>query len=265
MQNALGPTLEELAISPEVLAEELRDSSTQIALLNCCDSASPPVAGGRPAAYRIAARADMAVVGMAGRIQSHAAAVFASSFHLALVSGESAVQAYFQGVRSIRSHQAYSMMWSLPVMYSRPSNVIPFPTSEEAQARLNFRQTERHLTDLDEDLAALVDMSDCEPSEWAVRTAVPAVRLDDIADCIPALTAASPQAGFDPVRQHRKLEEACQELSACLQASAGTLYKLSDHNGQKEEQDRARAELALRRRELQRLLESLQRLFRETA
>lgn len=150
-------------------------------------------------------------------------------------------------------------------MYSRPSNVIPFPSTEEARARLNFRQTERHLTDLDEEFAALVDMSDCEPSEWAVRTAVPAVRLDDIADCLPALAAAWPKVGADSLRQHRKLEEACQELAACLQASAGTLYKLSDYNGPKEEQARARAELGLRRRELQRSLKSLQRLFRETA
>ena len=121
----------------------------------------------------------MAVVGMAGGIQSHAAAAFARSFHLALSEWRKCCSSSFSGSTIDKKPSALQYDVESSGDYSRPSNVIPFPSTEEARARLNFRQTERHLTDLDEEFAALVDMSDCEPSEWAVRTAVPAVRLDD--------------------------------------------------------------------------------------
>jgi hypothetical protein len=76
LQNQRGPTLESLTVTHDALASELGSSHVKVALLNCCDSAAPPSSGERPAAYRIAARADATVVGMARKIQSHADAVF---------------------------------------------------------------------------------------------------------------------------------------------------------------------------------------------
>lgn len=261
VQNATGPTLDELCISPEMLGAELANSQVQVALLACCDSASPPLAGGRPAAYRIAAQAGAAVVGMAGKIQSHAAAVFGQAFHTALASGDSAVEAYFQGVRAIRGHPKCGVMWSLPVMYSRTSNVIPFPATDEARARLSFQQAERHLVLLDEELAALAGMGDCKPSEWAVRTAKPAVRIDGIVSYLPELATSWPSVGADRAEQHHKLGQTCSELEVCLRASKGTLSRLSNSEGQENQPNPARAELRLRRLELERVRMNLQMFF----
>jgi len=263
LQAAPWPTLQELGIDPQTAGAELSRSNVQVAVLNCGGSASLPASGDRPAAYQIAAQADAAVIGMAGRIQPYSAALFATVFYSRLAIGAPVVKAYYQGARAVRSHDTYATMGSIPVMYARTSNVIPFPTGE-ARAHLSFRQTENHVGRLGRELASLADMSRCDPAEWAVRIADPAIRIEGITEYLSALTAARPPTGTDPARYRRRVERARDELAASLRASRQNLFRLSDYAVPQNQRDAAQAQLRLRRLELERILMNLRLLFEDT-
>lgn len=262
-QNSKGPTLEDLHISPEVLAAELESSSVQTALLSCCDSAAPPSSGGRPAARLIAEKVGAAVVGIAGKIQPYAAALFGQAFHVSLASGESTVEAYFQGIRAIKGHETYGLMWSMPVMYSRDANVIPFPSSNTTRARLTFQEAEQQLTILNGELANLVGMRDCAPEEWEKRAAVPTVRVRGITEYLPALPEVVPPTDTSRALERQRLETACEALSDWLQASDETLYQLGSPDDRERRQ--ARMDLRLRRLQLERVLMNLRYAFDDIA
>jgi hypothetical protein len=267
LQNQPRPTLEDLTISPGTLAADLKSSRVKVALLNCCDSATPPTAGGRPAAYQIADQAGAAVIGMAGKIPSYPAALFGQAFHTSLASGGSAVEAYFQGIRAIRSHPSCTMMWSLPVMYSTESNVLypPFPATDEMRAQTSYQEIERHLKILVQELAELADMSDCEPSRWAQRTATPKTRIEGIADHIPELTPAQATDEAPQTLQQQNLQRTCHELRTALRASTGTLSQLSTPGTQGAQPRTDRGMLRLRRAELRRHLQNLQLIFEDAS
>jgi hypothetical protein len=264
LQNQPRPTLEDLALSPGTLAADLRSSRVKVALLNCCDSATPSTAGGRPVAYQIADQAGAAVIGMAGKIPSYPAARFGQVFHTSLASGRSTVEAYFRGVRAIRGEPSCTMMWSLPVMYSTESNVRypPFPATDEMRARASYQDIERHLKILVVELAELAGMSDCEPSRWAQRTAAPKTRIEGIAGHIPELTPAEAPDEDSPTLQQQDLQRTCRELRAALRTATGTLSQLSTPGTQPRTD---RGLLRLRRAELRRHLQNLQLIFEEAS
>jgi hypothetical protein len=157
------------------------------------------------------------------------------------------------------------MQWSLPVLYSDTSNIRPFPCTDEARLRLSVQEVERHLAFLAQELADLANMSDCEPSGWAERTATPKVRIEGIASYLPALAAAQSSAEADQRLQQQKLQRTCQDLQAFLRASAETLSQLSAPGSQGRQQRPNRGELRLRRAELQRHLMNLRLLFEDAA
>jgi hypothetical protein len=131
-------------------------------------------------------------------------------------------------------------------------------------ARSSFRQAEHHLGLLGSELASLADVGKCDPSEWALRIADPAIRIEGITEYLPALTAARPPAGTDPDRYRRRVERARDELAASLHTSWQTLFCLSDYAGPQDRRDAAQAQLQLRRMELERILMNLRILFEDT-
>jgi hypothetical protein len=186
--------------------------------------------------------------------------VFAQEFHSSLAIGKSAVEAYFQGIGAIKNHVAYSLMWSLPVMYSRDADVIPFPSNQAARARLAFQQAEEQLTVLDSDLATLDGMGDGRPGEWARLASHPSVRVTGIAECLPMLFSLAP-AGSSQSLESVDLEMACDDLASWLRSTGENLLQLSSYDGQR--RDSARADLRVRRRELDRILMNLRYAFED--
>ena len=89
-------------------------------------------------AGEIAALSGAATIGMAGQLNPAMGRLFAFTFYRSLAQGFSALHAYHEAVRGIRDHGTYSAMWSIPVMCASSPNVIPFPVSPEARARLGF-------------------------------------------------------------------------------------------------------------------------------
>lgn len=259
IQNARGPTLEDLSISPEVLAAELESSQVKAAVLSCCDSAGPRSSGDRPAACQIAEQTGATVIGMAGKIHPYAAAVFGKTFHAMLASGKSAAEAYFQSVGAIRALEDYGLMWSMPVMYSSDADVIPFPSSTPERALLTFQQAEQQLNLLNGELARLAGMRDCTPEEWEKRAADPTIRLRGVAEYLATMPEAVPAADRARVLERQGLEMACEALSDWLQASARTLFQLGSPDAL--ERGKARADLRLRRLQLDRVLMNLRFAF----
>lgn len=261
IQNERRPTMEDLSISPKVLADELESSQVKAAVLSCCDSATPQSSGDRPAACQIAERTDAAVIGMAGKIHPGAAAAFGKTFHTGLASGKSAAEAYFQSVRAIQGLSKHGLMWSMPVMYSRDANVILFPSSNASRARLTFQQAEQQLTILDKELAELASMDDCKPSEWTKRASHPAVRVSGITGYLPVMAEAAIEINLARALEAESLKMACDDLSGWLQSSRRTLRQLSSSDNR--ERNRARTSLRLRRRELERIRMKLQWAFED--
>ena len=263
LQAEPGPTLEELNVDPETIGAELGRSDVCVAVFNCCDSATPRSPGDRTAAHKIADLSDAAVVGMAGKIQPYVAAVFGSAFHASLTHGASVLEAYYQGVRQIRSQDAFTRMWSFPVLYSRTSNVIPFPATDEARARLGFEQIGRHLSKLSCELADIANTKCRSAREWAEQTATPSARIDCITSYLPALTGARPAASTDAASYGRRMKRTCAELSASLSASTAALSRLSDPRGEEAQRTLALGNLSVHRIEQQRILMNLDWLFEE--
>jgi CHAT domain len=258
-----GPTLEELNVDPETIGAELRRSDVCVAVFNCCDSATPPSPRDRTAAHTIADLSEAAVVGMAGKIQPYAAALFGSAFHASLAYGASVVEAYYQGIRQIRSQDNFTRMWSLPVLYSRTANVIPFPATDEARARRGFEQIGQHLNKLSLELADIADMKCRSAREWAEQTATASARIDCIASYMPALIGARPAASTDTVSYGRRMKRTCIELSASLSSSTTALSHLSDPRGEEAQRTSALGNLRVHHIEQQRILMNLDCLFEE--
>jgi hypothetical protein len=262
-QAEQGATLDELDIDPQIIGAELGRSDVSVAVFNCCDSASVPRSGGRPAAYEIASRSGAAAIGMAGLLQPYVGALFASTFYRRLAGGASVLQAYRQGVESVRAHERFSTMWSIPVMYSRASNVVPFPAGDEARARLRLAHIRGHMGALDGELAGLASRRCTSAGEWAQAAGTPAVRIGCIKSYLGGLAGARAGTTREVIRHRRYLERATDELESALSGTAETLEALgSPHSGAGERRV-ALAGLDTDRRRHERLLRRLDALFED--
>ena len=153
-QAQCGPTYRELNIHPKLVAAELGRFGVGLAVFDCCDSASAPFDGSRPPVYDIAERTGAATIGMAGLVHPYMGGLFSAIFYRNLANGFSVLQAYHEAVCGVREHGIDSAMWSIPVIYSGTTNVIPFPVGDEAQARLGFEQIRLHVKELDNELSS---------------------------------------------------------------------------------------------------------------
>jgi hypothetical protein len=220
-----GASFADLKISPGELGLELGRSGTWLAVFSCRDSAAMLSRGSRPPGYDIADQSGAAVIGMAGPILPYLGGLFATTLYRCLASGASAVHAYHAAVYRIRNCGPYPTMWSIPVMYTKTSNVVPFPVDDGARIRLGFVQIRLHAEALDRELQGLARASFQSSGEWAEQTATPMLRTD----CIRGYLGAATREG-DPAdgRRRQRVNQAEHELAEALSATKTTLGRLSD-------------------------------------
>ena len=259
-QGIPGPTLEELNIIPKVVGAELGDSDVIVGVLNCCNSAAAPHGGGRPGAYLIAELARASIVGMSTIIHPYVAIIFAQAFYACLAAGGSAIQAYYQGIARIRGHKLYSAIWSVPVMYSRDADIIPFPVGDEARARLSYQHIQSELGVLDQELAELVHMDCSDPAGWSDQASTPATRMECISSFLPALSGIRLR---DATHDGEEVRRAQRELQDALDSASTALDLLGDPECEEESQKSALGELYLFRRRHPRILSRLSREFED--
>lgn len=256
-----GPTLLDLKVSAEELGDGLGEHGAWVAVFSCRDSAAVPADGSRPPACEIAQRSGAAAIGMAGPTQSAMGAVFAITFYRCLARGLSAVQAYYEAVCAIRGHDVYSTMWSIPVMYARNSNVIPFPADDEARIRLGLEEVRYHVTALDHELEDLAGGDVRSRSGWwADQAAIPIVRTGCITQYLEAAIPELPADGSDQNGRQDDLAYARDQLQAALSDTADSLSQLS---AGEEECRKALQKLTRHRKRQQRCLSKITGLIVE--
>jgi hypothetical protein len=255
-----GPTLLDLKVSAEDLGDGLGRHGAWVAVFSCRDSAAAPADGSRPPACEIAERSGAAVIGMAGPTQPAMGAVFAITFYRCLARGFSAVQAYDEAVRAVRGHDVYSTMWSIPVMYARNSNVIPFPADDQSRTRVGLEEVRYHVTALDRELENLAGGDvHSRPGWWADQAAIPIVRTGCITQYLEAAIPGRPAAGTGENRQG-DLAHARDQLQAALSDTADSLSQLS---AGEEECRRALQKLPRHRKQQQRYFSKINGLIAE--
>jgi hypothetical protein len=254
-----GPTLQDLRVSTRDMGDGLGEHGTWVAVFSCRDSAAVPAAGGRPPACEIAERSGAAVIGMAGPTQSAMGATFAIAFYRCLARGHSAVRAYYEAVCAIRGHDAYSTMWSIPVMYARNSNVIPFPADNLSRIRPGLEEVQFHVTALDRELEDLAEGDvRSRPSWWADQAATPIVRTDCITQYLEAAIPEQAVATTSADERQGDLAHARDQLRAALSDTAESLSQLS---AGEEACRRALQKLALHRKRQQRYISKINGLI----
>lgn len=230
------------------VAADLRQYGAWTAVFNCPYSATVSLPDGCPPASEIAARSGAATIGMAGQMNPVAGQLFATGFYHYLARGFSVLQAYHEGVRAIRDHGIYSVMWSIPVMYADSAKVIPFPVSSEARARLGLEQIRLHVTALDRELQRLAGGNYRSAGEWARQAATPIVRTQCIVRYLDDDGAASrPAASEQERRRQERLDRAREDFRSVLNATEASLRRLGSAVGSVERRKEL-AELPRRRR-----------------
>jgi hypothetical protein len=263
LQGRPGPTLEELDIDPKFVGAALGDSDVVVGVFSCCNSAAVPYGGGLPGAYHIAKLAEASVVGMSSIIHPYVAIIFAQGFYACLAAGGSALQAYHQGITRIRNHKIYSSMWSVPVMYSRDADVIPFPVGDEARARLSYQHIQSELEVLDGELAELAQMNFRDPAEWFEHTSTPAIRMECISSFLPGLAAISCRNVIDAAQDEEEVRRAQEDLQHALDCALAALDMLGAHECGAAQRKSAFGELYLFRRRHPRILRRLGQEFED--
>jgi pimeloyl-ACP methyl ester carboxylesterase len=213
-------------IQPQSVAADLRQYGVWTAVFNCPDSATASSSRSRPTAHEIAARSGTATIGMAGQLNPGAGQLFAIRFYRCLAEGFSVLRAYHEAVRGIRDDGTYPAMWSVPVMNASSPNVIPFPVSPEAQARLRLEQIRVHATVLDRELQRLARGNYRTAGEWKNHTAIPIVRTHCIVRYLADALASGPAADEQERRRRERVDRARREFQSVLYATEASLRRL---------------------------------------
>lgn len=254
-----GATLHEIDVHPRFLADDLHEFGVIAVLLNCCNSAGMPSDAERPPAYQIADGSGAATIGMGSRLQPYLGALFSRAFYAHLCVGASVLEAFVVGRELIRNHPAFSSMWSIPIMYSTTSNVIPFPQSEDTRLRHRLGQVQLHLELLGRELDALLDVPALTPGVWAERTATPAARIDSILTNLEADRPSEPT--IPSGRQLGREGRLRSELTSFLEGLSDTVFRLSDPSAKSRDRGDALQRLRIQRRQQQRVLTSVSRIL----
>jgi len=213
-------------IQLQSVAADLRQYGVWTAVLSCPDSATASSSESRPPAHEIAARSGAATIGMAGQLNPGAGQLFAMRFYHCLAEGLSILRAYHEAVRGIRDDGTYPAMWSVPVMNASSPNVIPFPVSPEAQARLRLEQIRVHATALDRELQRLARGSYRTAGEWKNHTAIPIVRTHCIVRYLADALASGPAADEHERRRRERVDRVRKEFQLVLYATQASLRRL---------------------------------------
>jgi pimeloyl-ACP methyl ester carboxylesterase len=240
-----------LAGQPRPIAMDLRRYGVWAAVFSCPDSASPAAAG-----------SGAVTIGMAGRLNPGAGRLFAVTFYQGLAGGSSVLRAYHQAVQALRDHGTYSAMWSIPVMHADSPNVIPFPVSPEAQARLGLEQIRVHATVLDRELQRLARGNYRTAGEWANHTAIPIVRTQCLVGYLDGISSSRPVADEHERRHQERVDRAREEFRRVLRATEASLRHLRRAASPTERREALR-ELPLRLQQQRRNLDRLDDLVNE--
>jgi hypothetical protein len=249
-----------LHTSPMLAAAELSRVGAWLAVFSYSDSASVQFTDGRPTAYQIAERSGASVIGMAGPTEPYSGGLFSTTLYRCLANGSSAVHAYYEAMCRVRNYRPDSDIWSIPVMYARTSNVIPFPSSDEAKIRLGLVQIRLHVEALDRELEGLTQRNFQDSGEWASRTATSIVRTERIKDYLAAATTR--EVGTTD-RRRQRVSQAQDELEAALSVTRIALDKLGDPTLDAAGRRQALRELPVHRTRQQRILRTLDELIEE--
>jgi hypothetical protein len=108
-----------------------RRESVAAVVSTACFSAQPTILGNKRLVCFAGSLVDVglsAAIGMASKITPHAAKTFTEALYTEFSRGRTVVEAYAEAVLAVRGMAEYDhLLWSVPVMYSRSRNVIPFP------------------------------------------------------------------------------------------------------------------------------------------
>jgi len=124
------------------LLDDIKQTSNLLlVVLNVCYSAYSAENVKSPSFARALVEMGIpAVVGMATQFTPRASVEFSKRLYGELSYGHPAIQGFDRAVDTLRNHPKYdSLLWSVP-MYYHNSNVIPFPTVWENNARLKQKQ-----------------------------------------------------------------------------------------------------------------------------
>ena len=236
---------------PPSVEADLRQCGVWAAVFSGPDSASPALAA-----------SGAVTIGMAGRLNPGAARLFAVTFYQGLAGGASVLRAYHEAVRGLRDHDTYSAMWSVPVMHADSPNVIPFPVSPEAQARLRLEQIRVHATVLDRELQRLARGNYRTAAEWSSHAATPIVRTQCIVRYLADALADGPAADEQERRRRERVDRARREFQSVLSDTQASLRRLA-RAASPTERDKERADLPRRCDQHQRYLGRLDDLVAE--
>lgn len=180
-----------------------RHESVATVISTACFSAQPTTLGENRnicLASKLVEAGLSAAIGMTNKITPNAAKVFTEALYTELAKARPVVEAYAEAILAIRSMaEDDRLLWSVPVMYSKNGNVIPFPDQgyldlldslqntlegiEDLRRRLNrlpmMSQGDRiaEAGGLSLDMAAIrQDLSDLEATELPGRPGTPAWR-----------------------------------------------------------------------------------------
>lgn len=154
----------------------------------------------------------------------------------------------------------------LLAMRAWTSNVIPFPTDDEARARLDLQQIRLHVQALDHELQELVIGHFWSSGEWAREAAAPIVRTECIRRYLTTAVTSALKSGSGGRRRRRRRRvcNAGEELQSALSATASSLARLGDPAVGGTVRAEALREITYLRARQQRLLKTLDELFEQT-
>ncbi len=111
-------------------------------------------------------------------------------------------------------------------MHAEASNVVPFPVSDEARARLSLVRFRRHAEALDSELAALAGGNIKSAGDWAKRTATPSVRIACIRRYLAVAVAGEANLATGRRQHQQYVTRTQQDLEEVLSATGSTLKLL---------------------------------------
>lgn len=140
-----------------------RRESVAAVVSTACFSAQPEIDGNKHHVCFAGRLVDVglsAAIGMASKITPRAAKTFTEALYTEFSRGRTAVEAYAEAVLAVRGMTEYDhLLWSVPVLYSRSRNVIPFPDPGYLDQLDKWRSAQEGIEGLRRRLSRLPAMS----------------------------------------------------------------------------------------------------------
>jgi hypothetical protein len=163
---------------------------------------------------------------MAAELPASVGIAFAEDFYRRLAVGATVIEAHSHAVRSIRATSGFTNLWSVPVLYSSSPNLVIFPASSHARARLSFDEVSSHLEKLGEEIGGVADRRDWTSGDWAEKTAASAVRITYVRGVLATLTKILDERP-DDLFYALRLGQGCDDLESYLEDISSCLSRLT--------------------------------------